>query len=261
MRIGILLEMRDYERESPNIAQMIRLLQDRGVNLDLIYPEKQLMDLASLQIENDLYLIKSGTDLSMSLAGALHSLGAVTLNPYPTVALLQNKIIMTRVLQQAGVPTPQSCIASHPRDLAPLMKAGPVIVKPYKGVCGRGISVLSDPAELENVPHNGLVFAQRFHPSEGQYHTIYRIGDQLFGVRRVWPSRSIIDRYGEPFVPNPQLCRIAMEVGQAFGISLYGMDVVISQGQPYVVDINKFGSFLGVPEAPRLLADYFCAAA
>jgi hypothetical protein len=36
--------------------------------------------------------------------------------------------------------------------------------------------------------------------------------------------------------------------------------VVLSRGRPYVVDVNKFGSFAGVPDAPRRLADYIYAA-
>lgn len=260
MHIGILLETRDYQRESPNIAGMIQLLSERGLTLDLIYPEKQMIHLANVQVKNDLYLIKSGTDLSMSLAGTLHALGAVTINPYPTVAMLQNKVIITRILQQAGVPTPETYITQHPQDLAPLLDAGSLIVKPHKGFRGQGIRVLSHIAELEEMPHEGLIFAQRFHQSAGLYHSIYRIGDQLFGVKRIWPSRTIADRFGEPFAPSPELRDIALKVGQAFGIYLYGMDVVISDGQPYVVDVNKFGSFLGVPDAPRHLADYICAA-
>jgi hypothetical protein len=32
--------------------------------------------------------------------------------------------------------------------------------------------------------------------------------------------------------------------------------VIVSQGEPYVVDLNKFGSYMGVPDGARLLADY-----
>jgi len=34
------------------------------------------------------------------------------------------------------------------------------------------------------------------------------------------------------------------------------MDIIFSKGVPYVVDVNKFGSYMGVPNAPCLLADY-----
>ena len=67
-----------------------------------------MVDLADLRVENDLYILKSGTELALSVAGALHALGAATLNPYPTVAMMRNKIIVTRMLKEAGVPTPDT---------------------------------------------------------------------------------------------------------------------------------------------------------
>jgi len=36
---------------------------------------------------------------------------------------------------------------------------------------------------------------------------------------------------------------------------------VMSAGQPYIVDVQKFGSYMGVPDAPRHLGDYIQAAA
>jgi glutathione synthase/RimK-type ligase-like ATP-grasp enzyme len=53
---------------------------------------------------------------------------------------------------------------------------------------------------------------------------------------------------------------LGLRCSRAFGIDLFGMDVVMSHGQPYVVDVNKFGSYVGVPDAPRRLADYVYAA-
>jgi ribosomal protein S6--L-glutamate ligase len=108
MRVGIILDW-----ANPNILEMIRLLTHRGVKLDLIYPEKQVIDLSTVSVKNDLYLLKSGTDAAMSLAGSLHAIGAATLNPYPTVSLLRNKIFVMRVLQEAGVPTPQTFMANE----------------------------------------------------------------------------------------------------------------------------------------------------
>jgi hypothetical protein len=78
----------------------------------------------------------------------------------------------------------------------------------------------------------------------------------VLGVRRIWPLRTYEDKLGEPFDVPSELRDIMLRAGRALGISLYGLDVVISQGKPYVVDINKFGSYMGVPNAPRLLADY-----
>src|SRR5438105_12918717 len=137
MRIGIILDWMN-----PNIERAARLLSERGVKLDLIHPEKQLISLSRVRVENDLYLLKSGSDLAMSLGGALHALGAATLNPYPTVAMMRSKIIVTRVLQGAGLPTPESHVTTRVEDLVPLLASGPLIIKPYKGSRGEGIRIV-----------------------------------------------------------------------------------------------------------------------
>jgi glutathione synthase/RimK-type ligase-like ATP-grasp enzyme len=37
---------------------------------------------------------------------------------------------------------------------------------------------------------------------------------------------------------------------------LYGVDLITSGGKPYIVDINTFPGFKGVPNAAQLLADF-----
>lgn len=251
MRIAIIADWLN-----PVVAQASQLLVERDVHLDVIYSETMVLELTALRVEHDLYVLKSGTDLAMSLAGALHALGAATLNPYPTVALMRNKIIATRMLQQAGVPTPETYVARHSADLVPYLEDGPLIFKPIRGSRGEGIRIIWHAQELINLPLDQPVLAQRYHRPDGPDHKIFCIGQQIFGVKRIWPLRSYQDKLGEPFTPGTELREIAQRCGQAFGLGLFGLDVVLSNGQPYVVDINKFGSYMGVPDAPRLIADY-----
>src|ERR671930_385060 len=137
---------------NPVFAEVIRRLTERGVRVDLIHPEAQMIALAAVRVEHDLYLLKSGTDLALSLAGALHALGAATLNPYPIVERLRNKIVVTRLLQQAGIPTPETYVTGQPGDLAPLLEEGPLIVKPHRGSRGQGIRIVWQAAELAELP-------------------------------------------------------------------------------------------------------------
>ena len=255
MRIGIILDWMN-----PNIERAVGLLSERGVRLDLIHPEKQLISLSRVRVESDLYLLKSGSDLALSLGGALHALGAATLNPYPTMAMMRNKIIVTRVLQAAGVPTPDTYVTTRPNDLVSLLESGPLIVKPYRGSRGEGIRIVRHGRELFDLPSDGPILAQRYEEPDGRDLKIFCIGGKLFGVRRIWPLRTYQDKVGDPFPLTPDLRDIARSCGRAFGIDLYGLDVVLSSGRPYVVDVNKFGSYMGVPDASRLLADYIYAA-
>ena len=45
-------------------------------------------------------------------------------------------------------------------------------------------------------------------------------------------------------------------MGGGYGVGLYGVDVITSSGKPFVVDINTFPGFKGVPNAAELLANF-----
>ena len=105
------------------------------------------------------------------------------------------------------------------------------------------------------------MLAQRFHATDGPDCKIYCVGGRLFGVRRIWPIQKYEDKLGQPFELSAELRDIALRCGRVFGIDLYGLDMVVSGGRPYVVDVQKFGSYMGVPNAPGVLADYLVTAA
>src|SRR5947209_3510369 len=133
------------------------------------------------------------------------------------------------------------------------------------GTCGLGVRVVHTEAELlaEARPSHKPppVLAQRYHPPEGRDLKIYVIGERLFGVRKVFPARTEAEKYGEPFAPTAEQADIALRCGRAFGIDLYGVDLIESEGKTYVVDMSSIPGFKGVPDAPSHLASYFYAAA
>jgi ribosomal protein S6--L-glutamate ligase len=257
MKIGIFMQRHPATRKSPIMPEVVQLLGEWGATVDLIYPEEQFTELASLRFKHDLYVLKSGSEVALSLAGALHSVGATVLNSYSVAATMRDKITATRILQSASVPVPDTYVSSHPKHFAPLLDAGPLVLKPYRGSQGRGVHVVFDVDDLADSTGDGSpVFAQRYHKPQGEDRKIYCIGGQLFGVLRVWPPKSYEEKIGTPFTITPELRDIALRCGRAFGIDLFGLDVVISNGKPYVVDIQAFPGFKGVPDAALRLADY-----
>lgn len=257
MKIGMFMTRYPPSRKSPIIPEVVRLLVEWGVTVDPIYPDEQLTDLAHIHVEHDLYVLKSGSDLALSLAGALHAAGAQIVNPYPVAAIMRDKIIATRVLQAAGLPVPSTYVTNHLEELAPLLDEGPLVIKPYRGSQGRGVHVVWDSDELNNVRANqDLIFAQRYYKPEDRDLKIYCIGGQVYGVKRVWPAQTYEEKLGEPFVVTPELHQITLRCGQAFGIEVYGLDVIVNDGKFYVVDISSFPGFKGVPDAALRLADY-----
>ncbi|MGE0883971.1 MAG: RimK family alpha-L-glutamate ligase [Blastocatellales bacterium] len=258
MKIGVITKREKATKTGSVMQETIGLLNQRGIVVEQIYPEDQPINVAAVKPDCDLYLLKSGTETALSLAGVLHSAGAKILNPYPTVVAMRDKIISTRLLLDAGVPLPETYFTAHAGFLADALKDGPLVVKPFWAASqGRGVQIIHSDDELEGVTSDeGLVFAQRYHKPDGRDYKLYVIGEQVFGVRRVWPPKTLEDKLGKPFEVSGEMKEIALNCGRAFGVGLYGVDVIISNGQPFVVDINTFPGFKGVTNAAELLAAY-----
>lgn len=262
MRIGIITMRHPPTRQHSIVPDVMALLAGWGVSVDLIFPEERVSALERLRPEHDLYVLKSGSDLALSLAGALDAVGAAILNPYPIATRVRDKVIATRILQAAGVPCPDTFLTAHAEMLAPLLDEGPLVVKPHRGSQGRGVHVIWDADELEGVRvDEGPIFAQRYHEPDGLDRKLYVVNGKIFGVQRVFPARTYDEKLGRPFTVTPELSDIALRCGRAFGLGLYGLDIILSGGAPLVVDFSIFPGFKGVPDAALRLADYIYAAA
>ncbi|MEP7269867.1 MAG: hypothetical protein ABI882_00090 [Acidobacteriota bacterium] len=258
MRVGLLTTRKKPGREGSVMMDVGEKLAERGHSLEFIYPDDSAIDVGSLDVDYDLYVLKAGTPAALAYASVLDVAGARILNPYEVVIQMKDKVLANRILTDAEVPAPEAFIASEASQLANLLDEGPLVVKPYLGGSqGRGVQIVRTREELETLSQDqGMFFAQRYHQPEGRDYKIYRIGNSSFGVRRVWPARTIEDKLGEAFELTPSMLEISDRCGEAFGIDLYGLDIVISGGREYVVDINTFPGFKGVPDAGLRLADY-----
>ena len=192
----------------------------------------------------------------MALAAILDAAGARILNPYSAVVKIKSKILSSRLLSDCQIPVPDAFVANDAASLATLLSRGPIIIKPlFGGSRGRGVEIVSSLSELPQTD-DGAFFVQSYHQPDGKDYKLYRIGSRVFGVRRVWPARTLEDKLGEAFEPSREMIDITMRSGDAFGIDLYGLDIITSGGRSYVVDINSFPGFKGIPDAGRHLAEY-----
>ena len=218
--------------------------------------------LSRLRVEHDLYVLKAKSDIALSIAACLHAHGATILNSYPVSVTLRDKIVTFEALEAAGVPVPKTYVASRPNQLTRPLEEGPLVVKPYRGSRGEGVRVVWDAEELDSLPSGSEpIFAQRYHKPEGRDRKLYCIDGQVFGVLRVWPARTYEEKLGEPFTVTAELRDIALRCGEVFGIDLFGLDVIESNGKAYVVDVSSFPGFKGVPDAALRLAEYIYSAA
>lgn len=238
--------------------EMMELLAKMGAEVRWICPEKQVTDLTKVRVEDDLYVIKSVGHLGLGLAGALHAAGAKTLNPYPAVALVKHKVIVTQMLHSAGVPVPETYTSTDPTVFRPMLDVHPLIAKPFDGSRGAGISIIRTPDQLTDIEFGEFLMVQRYcEPDEpGRFIKAYFLDGQVFLTKRWWSIETHGDKRSEPIEPTDVLTTLVSNCAKVLGLKLFGLDIVVSDGNPYIVDVQEFGSFAGVPNAPALLADF-----
>jgi ribosomal protein S6--L-glutamate ligase len=248
---------------SPVLVEVFDILRRRGHDVGGAIAEDQVCRPDLLDPEHDLYVLKSHTQLSLSLAGVLHARGAQLLDPYPACATTQNKIITSRLLRAAGVPAPATWVIGDAAELEPVVAERPLIVKPVHGHRGAGVHLVRDAPQLHaaiEAAGDALVIVQEHIPGTGEDLKVYVVGDQVFAVRKPFSELSFTVP-GRPVPVTPQVREIALRCGEAMGLSLYGLDVIESPDGPVVVDVNYFPGYKGVPGAAAAIADHIDHAA
>src|SRR5207245_9726636 len=114
LRIGFLFK-RPYRAGFVSIfPKAMQALAEAGVVVDVIACNERLIDLSTVRVEHDLYVLRQISGVSMSLAGALHAQGAAIVNPYPVTVALRDKVIAARMLEAAGARVPATYVVSQP---------------------------------------------------------------------------------------------------------------------------------------------------
>lgn len=256
MKLSFMVVRRVPPVPSPILVEAYGLLRKRGYEIVESIAEEVLTACDALEVEHDLYILKSHTELSLSLAGVFYTRGARLLNPYPSCAMTQNKIIISRLLREAGVPAPRSWVTGDFSLLHDLASAGSLIIKPYMGHRGAGILKIDSPEQLKkHTAPDFPVIVQEFKPGSGEDLKVYVVGNQVFGVQKPFSETSFAVP-GRPVPISDEVRNISLRVGEVCGLGLYGLDIIESPEGPFVVDVNYFPGYKGVPDAASMIADY-----
>lgn len=256
MRIHFLLVRRVPPVPSPVLVEVFRLLERRGFRVTGSIPEETLVRPEELAVEHDLYVLKSHTELALSLAGVLATQDAFLVNPYASCITTQDKIVAARRLRAAGVPAPRSWVTGDLRLLREAAQETPLILKPCRGHRGAGISVVRDARELEAVPEPQTpLLVQELVEGDGEDVKVYVVGEEVFAVRKRF-SETSFTQPGRPARVSRELRAIALACGRVLGLGLYGLDVLETADGPVVVDVNYFPGYKGVPDVAPRIADY-----
>jgi len=254
-RIGLIVRSDRLRRPGHLVPELVCHLQARRARVDVVDPDRQPLRLHDLRPAADLYVLTSSSTAALSYAGALEGCGAALLTSYAAAAACRDKIVQTALLARAGVPVPASWLTQDPASLTSDLEAGPLVCKDPRGSRGEGVYVVRRREELCGLPTGRPWLVMRYHPPDGPDLKMYRIGEQVYGVARIFPARTMREKVGRPVSVTQDLRDLVVRCGDAFDTTVCGVDVIRSRGRAWVVDMSSFPGFKGVPEAPARIGE------
>lgn len=214
----------------------------------------------------DLYLLKSHAPQALALAQALELDGRLVVNSWSSSLACQDRALMTTQMLAAHLPWPRThtfaTLAEAANDPAlSTPSAWPLIVKSRFSQRGDLVDKLANKEQLAallaNWSQEPIVF-QEFIAGDGWDIKLWVIDQQVFAARRRTPLEPGAAKEDFP-ISSAQLPSewrdLALAVGHAFKMPLYGVDLLITTRGPFIIDVNAFPGFRGVPGSSAALVE------
>lgn len=260
-RIVVLTDSRYLGQRMP--TALVEALHRRGRDVTLVVADRMVAEVpgdwagvAHLH-EDDLVVPRTRDPFALALLCRAELDGVRAVNSWTAVQAVRDKSHASFVLAEAGIPTPATYLTDRPLSLAALpAEAWPILLKPVCGDNGRGIVRVESVADLDRLDwREDMVLAQHYVDVAGIDLKLYGAGETVWAVRR--PSPLVASAHADAAVPvrlTAELRALARTCQDAFGLELYGIDVLPSESGPLVVDVNDFPNYTGVPGAPDSIA-------
>ncbi|MFI0895678.1 RimK family alpha-L-glutamate ligase [Streptomyces sp. NPDC020983] len=239
----------------PLLAEAAALLAGGGASVEVLDPAAPRPPGTAA----DVYLLKSRTPQALELAHALEAEGARVVNSAAATERCQDRAVMAADALRAGLPFAATRRYASPAELAAGEAGnGPVVVKSRHSRKADTVVLLEDASALRDFAATAgqePYVVQDFLPNSGWDHKLYAIGPHVFAGRRRSELAAPTAGTGPAPAPLPPAWRdLVRRTGAAFGLEVYGVDVVATPGGPVVVDVNAFPGLRGRPGAPEALA-------
>jgi len=191
--------------------------------------------------------------------------GVAVMNSPRAIERSVDKFYTSALLQDAGLPTPETIVCESPADAMAAVRAmGEVIFKPIFGSMGHGMVRVADPEvafrvvrALEQV--RAVFYVQRAVDHGGRDVRVFVIGGRVFGAieRRApegeWRTNVSNGGSARPFDLPAAWAQLALRAAAAVGADYAGVDLLPSKdGAVFVLEVNGIPGWQGLQQATQL---------
>ncbi len=205
----------------------------------------------------DLYLLKSHAPQALDVANYLEQRGAFVVNSWAASVTCQDRVLMAQRMHKADLPWPHTWNFATLEDL--LQRDDvlstlpfPLMIKSHYSHRGDLVDKVHNLEELQALAPQWSqepVLLQEFVAGDGWDIKVWVIDQQLFAARRRTPLEPHASKEDVPLSVEELLnewVQITLEIGRVFNLRLYGVDLLVTERGPIIVDVNAFPGFRGV---------------
>ena len=191
--------------------------------------------------------------------------GVPVMNSPRAIERSVDKFYTTALLQEAGLPTPETVVCESAADaMAAVLAMGDVIVKPIFGSMGHGMVRVSDPDVAFRVVRaleqtRAVFYVQRAVDHDGRDVRVFVVGGRVLGAIERHASdgdwRTNVSRGGSarPFELPPAWEQLALRAAAAVDADYAGVDLLPSRdGTVFVLEVNGIPGWQGLQQATGL---------
>jgi RimK family alpha-L-glutamate ligase len=191
--------------------------------------------------------------------------GVPVMNSPRAIERSVDKFYTTALLQEAGLPTPETVVCEGAADaMAAVLAMGDVIVKPIFGSMGQGMVRMSDPEVAFRVVRaleqtRAVFYVQRAVDHDGRDVRVFVVGGRVLGAIQRHASngewRTNVSRGGSarPVELPPAWEELALRAAAAIDADYAGVDLLPSRdGTVFVLEVNGIPGWKGLQQATGL---------
>ena len=276
MKIGVLSKNSQFWATSQIIEHTMRkglepvYLRTPRINLTLegkkanaIYENKSLSDL-------DVVIPRIGrslTQLGLMLLRHFELMRIPTTLSMNGLLTARNKYLALQALHASGIAIPESIlIASRDRseDLMEYLPP-PIVLKLLTGTQGVGVMRVRDVKEAGPIIDtlselDQMICLQKYLPNPGEDIRVFVVGGEVVAAmkRRAasheWRSNIHIGGQGLKHAVSEEEAEISIKASMAVGVEIAGVDLILVQEKPYVIEVNASPGFRGLLNATSVNA-------
>ncbi len=238
------------------------LIQPKNLKLE-INRNTPIISSASLNIYDlDALIIRrldqhGDSDFQFDLLCQLQQSGVVLFNSCQSLQVTESKALTSYLLSLYGFPVIDSLVTQKVNEALDFAsRYSDVVIKPLYGQLGQDVYKLSELKEPANViemliEKSGSVFVQRFIESDGKDLRVFVVDDRVVAsIERQsttgWKSNISQGAKAKKFTLSKELRDMAVKVSQIIGLDYCGIDIIVENEKPYILELNGSPAWQGV---------------